>query len=102
MPRYFVTMKIAEADQGGPALRLDGLTAVLREAILPTLESLVDLQERGKDVLGGYLSGQQSVVVILEADSEEEVYEILEGLPAWDKTNTEVARLRLLEELSAG
>ncbi len=101
MPRYFVTMNISEADPGDPALPLKGLTAILREAILPTLESLLDLKEKeGKEVIGGYLTGQQSIVLIMEADSEEEVHELLEELPVWDKANTEVARLRDLEDLS--
>jgi hypothetical protein len=71
-----------------------------REAVLPTFESLLDLKEQGNAVVGGYLGGQQSVVVILEAGSEEEVYEILERLPVWDKVSIKVARLRVLEELS--
>jgi hypothetical protein len=103
MALYFVTMKVSEPDPDDPVLPLEGLTAVLRKAVLPTLEALLDLKQRmGKEVLGGYLSGQQSVVLIMEADSEEEVYEVLEGLPVWAKANTEVARLRFVEDLQGG
>jgi hypothetical protein len=83
MGRYFVTMKISEADSGNPALLLEGLTAVLREASVPTLESLLDLKaQQSREVIGGYLSGRQSVVLIMEADSEEQVFEVLKKLPA--------------------
>jgi hypothetical protein len=37
-------MKISEADSGDPVLPLERLTAVLREAIVPSLEALLDLK----------------------------------------------------------
>jgi hypothetical protein len=100
MPRYFVTMKLSGADQGGLVRPIEGLTSRLRDALLPSLEYLSALRMQGREVIGGYLSGPQSVVVIMEAESEEQVYEILENLPGWDRANTEVGRLHILEDLS--
>ena len=101
MALYFVTMKISEPpDPGAAPLTLERLTNLLREAIVPTLETLLDLKEqRGKEILGGYLEGQQSMVLIMQADSEEEVQEVLEGLPVRRESDVEVSRLRFVEDL---
>jgi hypothetical protein len=74
----------------------------MRSTLLPSLESLLALKARGKVVAGGFPSGrEQRLMLIMEAESEEEVVETLQSLPCWnDVVNPEVARLHLLEELS--
>jgi len=99
MPRYFVTFKISESDQGSLARPIEGLTSLLRDTLLPSLEYLSTLRKQGQEIVGGYLHGQQSIVLIMEAESEERVFEILEEMPGWDTTNTEVAQLHILEDL---
>jgi hypothetical protein len=77
MPQYLVTTGLARAD---PLLPLDRLAGLLREAILPSLpsvESLIDLRSRGTIVTGGYPMGHRSIVFVMQAESEEELFEIL-------------------------
>ena len=96
MPQYLVTMDLVKAD---PLLPIDELAAVIRDAILPSVESLIDLQSKGKIVTGGYPVGQRTLVFIMEAESEEELYKTLKGLPLWDLVNTKATRLQGFEEL---
>ena len=101
MTRYLVTMDLpTEATPDGVLPSLEGLLGHVRETILPTLEALSDLKERGVVLDGGYPSGQRSIMLVVEADSEERVREMLEGVPGWEAETTEVSRLHTLEELS--
>ena len=63
MPLYLVTMNLNRAD---PLLPVDQLTR---------------LQAQGKVVSGGYPIGRPAIVLLMDAASEKELYEILEGLP---------------------
>jgi hypothetical protein len=58
------------------------------------------LKAQGRVLAGGYPSGQRSIVLIVEADSEEEVLGMLERVPCWDASATDVARLHAFEEIS--
>jgi muconolactone delta-isomerase len=73
----------------------------VREAILPSVEALIPLKAQGRLVTGGYLVGERSIVFIFEADSEEEVCEVLEGLPLSGVAMAEVRPMRALGELHA-
>lgn len=102
MARYLVTMDLpTEATPNGVLPSLEGLLGTVRETILPTLEALSALKERGVVLDGGYPSGQRSIMLVVEADSEERALEMLEGVPGWDAGTTQVSRLHTLEELSA-
>jgi hypothetical protein len=79
MAHYFVTMDL-EPD-AYPQLPTDGLARIVREAILPSVEALVPLRAAKKLVTGGYLVGERRMVFVFEAESEEEVDEMLDGLP---------------------
>ena len=94
--QYFVTMDIEEAD---PLLPVDQLARIVREAILPSLEALVPLTAQGRVVTGGYPIGDNFMVFVVEADSEEEVQEVLEGLSLSGVARTNVRRLHTLEDL---
>lgn len=104
MAQYLVSIDLPEATAPNEALpSIERVVGLMRSTLLPSLESLLALKARGKVVAGGYPSGQkQSLVLILEADSEEEVFETLRSLPCWTEVanNTDVARLHILEELS--
>jgi hypothetical protein len=93
--QYLVTMDIQTAD---PLLPIDGLVEVVREAILPSLEALTDLKARGKVVTGGYPEGEHFLVVV-EADSEEVLREVLDELPLSDVAKVEATPLRGFGEL---
>ena len=96
MPQYQVTMNLTKAD---PLLDIGRLTEVVTEAVLPSLEALQDLQSQGKVLAGGHPVGQKYIVMYMEADSEEEVRELLEGLPLSELGKTSIVKLKSFEEL---
>jgi hypothetical protein len=79
MALYFVTMDLKP--DAYPRLPTDRLARIVREAILPTVEALVPLRAAKKLVTGGYLVGEKRMVFVFEAESEEEVRRMLDGLP---------------------
>jgi hypothetical protein len=97
MPKYLVTMNLRSAD---PLLPVDQLAKFIRGAILPSVESLTKLQTQGKLLYGGYPVGRPAIVLLVEAHSEKELYEILKGLPLWgEQVEVEVTRMWDYEEL---
>ena len=84
-------MDIETAD---PLLPIDRLVDVVREAVLPSLEALTDLEGRGRVVTGGYPVGQRFLVMVVEADSEEELQEVLDELPLSGVAKVEATRLQ--------
>ena len=100
MAQYLVTMDLPEGESNGPLPSFGALVGTIRETILPSLEALIALKAQGKVLAGGYPSGQRSIMLIVEADSEERALEILERVPCWDLAATEVARLHALEDFS--
>jgi muconolactone delta-isomerase len=96
MPQYLVTMDITRAD---PLLPIDQLLGVIQEAVLPSVERLIELKAQRKVVTGGYPIGQRAMVFFIETDSEEELYEILESLPLSEVAEARVTPLKSFEEL---
>jgi muconolactone delta-isomerase len=96
MPQYLVRMDITRAD---PLLPVERLVGVIREAVLPSVESLIALKSQGKVLTGGYPIGQGAIVFIVETDSEEELHEILKGLPLSEVAQAKVTPLSSFEEL---
>ena len=88
-------MDIETAD---PLLPVERLVGVVREAILPALEALRNLEGRGRVVTGGYPEGQRFLVMVVEADSEEELWEVLEELPLEGVAKVEATRLHGFSE----
>ena len=95
MPQYQVTMDLVKAD---PLLDIGQLTQIVTEAILPSLKALHDLQSKGKVLAGGHPVGQRYIVMFMEADSEEEVRELLGGLPLSELGSTSITELKNFEE----
>ena len=52
-------------------------------------------------VTGGYLVVEGTMVFVFEADSEEEVREMLEGLPLSGVAKPDISRMRALGEMHA-
>jgi hypothetical protein len=50
-------------------------------------------------VSGGYPIGRPAIVLLVDAASEEELNEILEGLPIWEQVEAETRRMQGFEEL---
>jgi muconolactone delta-isomerase len=96
MPQYLVTMDMTRAD---PLLPIDQLMGVIQKSVLPSVERLIELKAQKKVVTGGYPVGQRALVFIIETDSEEELYEILEALPLTEVAKPRVTPLKSFEEL---
>jgi muconolactone delta-isomerase len=96
MALYLVKMNLTRTD---PLLPVDQLTELIRGAILPSVESLTKLQAQGKVVSGGYPIGRPAIVLLVDTHSEEELYEILKGLPIWEQTEAEITPILGFEEL---
>ena len=96
MAQYLVTMDLPEAEPDGSLPSIEGLLGTIRETILPSLEALTALKAQGRVLAGGYPSGQRSIMLIVEADSEERARKMLEGVPGYEAGTTEVSRLHTL------
>jgi muconolactone delta-isomerase len=96
MPLYLVEMNLTRTN---PLLPVDQLTELIKGAILPSVESLTKLQAQGKVVTGGYPIGSPAIVLLVDSQSEEELYEILKGLPIWEQTEAEITPLQDFREL---
>ena len=99
MAHYFVTMDL-EPD-AYPQLPTDGLARIVREAILPSVEALIPLSAARKLVTGGYLIGERTMVFVFEADSEEEVRQMLDDMPLSRVAKPNIRRMQALGEMHA-
>jgi hypothetical protein len=98
MPQYQVVTKLTKAD---PLLDIGQLTQIVTEAILPLLEALKNLQSKGKVLAGGHAVGQGYIIMYMEAESEDEVGELLEGLPLSELGSTVITEMTSFEELGS-
>jgi hypothetical protein len=78
MSQYMVSMNLLKAD---PLLDIGQLSDIVTQKILPSLDALKNLQSQGKVIAGGHPVGQRYVVLFMEAESEDEVREVLGELP---------------------
>jgi len=92
MALYFVIMYLEP--NAYPQLPTDGLARIVREAIIPSVEALVPLRAARKLVTGGYLVGERRIVFAFEADSEEEVRHMLDGLPLSGLATPDIKRMQ--------
>ncbi len=66
-----------------------GLAGVSREALVFfSHKALLALRAQDKGVIGAYLSGQRSLVIFMDTESEEQVYEVLKNLSVWGRMAT--------------
>src|SRR5215203_2132056 len=96
MAQYLVTMSLAKAE---PLIDIGHLTNIVTEKVLPSLDALKDLQSKGKVIAGGHPVGQRYVVLFMEAESEDEVRELLGELPLSEVGEMQVTELKSFEEL---
>ncbi len=65
--------------------------------ILPTLAYANKLKAEKKIIAGGPVAGQIGFAFIIEADSVQEVDEVLESMPIWPRMKTTVTLLTSFE-----
>src|SRR5919112_3739337 len=97
MALYFVTMDLEP--EAYPQLSADRLARIVHEAILPSVEALVPLRAAKKLVTGGYLVGERRMVFVFEAESEQEVRHMLDGLPLSGVTAPDITQMQELGEV---
>jgi len=89
--QYLVDMKLAAYGRptGGPQ---DGITFI-EQYILPSLELCKKLEDKEKILAGGPAGGAIRLVMIVSAESAQELDELIGSLPIWPQMETTVTPL---------
>jgi len=88
--QYLVQMELAVYRR--PTTPQEGATFI-EDYIFPSLEMCKKLQEEKKILAGGPMSGTIGIAMILQADSAQELDELIENLPIWPRMETTVTPL---------
>lgn len=79
----------------GPLLPPEQIVPLVRGRVLPTMETCANWEEKeGRIKAGGVLAGQRVAAFIMEADTGEEIGELLSSLPLWHDLKLEVTPLQ--------
>lgn len=95
---YLVTMEFVEP---GPLFAPQQLGQMVEETILPSFDLLASLQAEGKVVAGGVLAGTRTATFIVEAASNDELDQLVEGIPWWGVMKTTVTPLQSFAKRAA-
>jgi muconolactone delta-isomerase len=93
--QYLVQMKIVP--EGRPMSAEEG-TAFFEEFIHPTLEQCKNLEAEKNILAGGPISGTIGLALVVKADSEKELDDLVTSLPVWPRMETAIAPLTTFEE----
>jgi muconolactone delta-isomerase len=88
--QYLVQMHLSNSSR--PKSQEDGIS-LIEEFILPTLELCKKLQEEKKILAGGPTSGAIGLVLLVKAESAQELDDLVIGLPIWPRMETQVIPL---------
>jgi muconolactone delta-isomerase len=91
--RYLVTLESLETGLLPP----QQLVQVLENQIIPGLEACAKLEAEKKILAGGGFAGRRAGVAIIEAESNEELSQIVQGLPFWGIMKVNVTPLESFE-----
>ena len=87
--RFLVTI---DASDGGAGMPPERLAQQVNQMIIPSLEKLAQWEDEGRIHGGGYAAARGGVFVI-DADSPEEVDQLVTSLPYWGIVKVEVKPL---------
>jgi|SRR5215469_7922958 len=87
---YLVQMKLIS--DGRPSTAQEGV-AFIEQIILPTLELCKKLEAERRVVAGGAISGSVALALFVNAESAQEVDDLLTRLPVWPRMETTVTPL---------
>ncbi len=87
--RFQVTIDGSDMAVGRPPQQL---AQVVERMVVPSLEQLAQWEQEGRIHGGGYTAARGGVF-IMDADSNEEVEQLLTSLPYWGLVNVEVKPL---------
>ncbi len=93
--QYLVTQEFVDP---GPLLPLDQYLGMMRSAVLPGHEALINLKSEGKVIAGGFPVGERAIAFIVEADSPKELDSLLLEIPFWGIVKTKVTPLQDFED----
>ena len=93
--QYLVTQEYVDP---GPLLSPDRFLGMIRSAVLPGHEALINLRSEGKVIAGGFPVGERAIAFIVEADSPKELDALLLQIPFWTITKTKVTALQDFED----
>ena len=88
--KYLVTMELIGTP---PAATPQELVQFLERVVIPSEEAVIKLEEEGKILAGGDLSGRRGWVFIMEATSNEELSQLLMRIPEWAMTDVDIVPL---------
>jgi muconolactone delta-isomerase len=88
--QYLVQMQLSSSAR--PTTQEDGI-AFIEQYIFPTLELCKKLQEEKKILAGGPMSGTVALALIVNAESAQELDDLITSLPVWPRMETEVTPL---------
>jgi muconolactone delta-isomerase len=88
--QYLVQLHLSSASR--PMSQNEGIS-LIEEFILPTLELCKKLQEEKKILAGGPMSGAIALALIVNAESAQELDDLITGLPIWPRMETQVTPL---------
>jgi hypothetical protein len=93
--QYLVTQEFVDP---GPLLPPDRFLGMIRSAVLPGHEALINLKSEGKVIAGGFPVGERAIAFIAEADSPKELDSLLLQIPFWGIVETKVTPLQGFED----
>jgi hypothetical protein len=96
--QYLVTEELIDP---GPLLPPEQLLGIMRQWVTPSIDALINLKSEGKIIAGGVRVGERALVLIFEAESNEELDSILQSLPLWGLGKWKVTPLENLEGRNA-
>jgi hypothetical protein len=96
--QYLVTEELIDP---GPLLPPEQLLGIMRQWVTPSIDALINLKSEGKIIAGGVRVGERALVLIFEAESNEELDSILQRLPLWGLAKWKVTPLENLEGRNA-
>lgn len=82
--------------EAGIMLRPEDAVPYIEQVIIPSLEMLTQWEQDGRILAGGAFPGERSGVIVIDADSAEEVGQLLGSLPYWGHMKWEVRALQSL------
>ena len=93
--RFLVTIDGSDIGVGMPPERL---AQVVEQMVVPSMEKLVQWEQEGRVHGGGYTAARGGVF-IMEADSSEEVDQLVTSLPHWGLVKVDVKPLISTSEM---
>jgi muconolactone delta-isomerase len=91
--RYLVTIESLDADGMVPPKEV---AARIENAVVPTMKMLMDWEKSGKAKCGIF-TGRRGGAMIIDADSNEALNEMLQSLPVWGFSEIDVTPLDMVE-----